>query len=313
MLSAFGKVFKNRKSVEVPTADKPLMRVLEPRVLLDAAAASTAVDMADQAAHADFADANEAANAAADDTLPEGHVPAPQRDLSRDVVFIDGNVENIGELLGELDPDVEVHILDLTSDGVEQIADILEDREDIAAVHIFSHGGQGFLNLGSGQLSGETVTTSHVEALTRIGASLSDDGDILIYGCNFGAGEEGRAAAAQLAAVTGADIAASDDLTGDAELGGDWDLEVIQGSIEAKAYEATGYKGVLDAFELGTVDPPTVTYVNQFTPPTAPGFGAVGEAGTVAVWTNAGTVDDGAGGTISVDVRAHSSVSFKCS
>ena len=285
-------------------ADKPLMRVLEPRVLLDAAAASTAVDMADQAAHADFADANEAANMVADDTLPEGHVPAPQRDLSRDVVFIDGNVENIGELLGELDPDVEVHILDLSSDGVEQIADILEDREDIAAVHIFSHGGQGFLNLGSGQLSGESVTTSHVEALTRIGASLSDDGDILIYGCNFGAGEEGRAAAAQLAAVTGADIAASDDLTGDVDQGGDWDLEVIQGSIEAKAYEATGYKGVLEAFELGTVDPPTVTYVNQFTPATAPQFGAVGEAGTVAVWTNAGSVSDGAGGTISVDVVA---------
>ncbi len=238
MLSAFGKIFKSHRAVEVPSADKPLMRVLEPRVLLDAAAASTAEGMADQAAHADFADENEAANAAMDEATQEGHVPGSQRDLSRDVVFIDGNVENIGELLSELDPDVEVHILDLTSDGVEQIADILEDREDIAAVHIFSHGGQGFLNLGSSQLSSETVTTSHVEALTRIGASLSEDGDILIYGCNFGEGEAGRAAAAQLAAITGADIAASDDLTGNAELGGDWDLEVIEGDVTTANFTA---------------------------------------------------------------------------
>ena len=75
--------------------------------------------------------------------------------LPRDVVFIDGNVGNIGELLRDLHPDVEVHILDLQSDGVEQIAGILDGREELSAVHIFSHGGQGFLNLGSGQLSSE--------------------------------------------------------------------------------------------------------------------------------------------------------------
>ena len=86
-------------------------------------------------------------------------------------------------------------------------------------------------------------------------------------------------------------------------MGGDWDLEVIQGQIEAKAFEATGFKGVLGAFELGTVDPPAVTYVNQFTPAGAPQFGSVGEAGAVALWVNAGTVDTGAG-IVNVDVRA---------
>ena len=187
MLSALGKVFKRKRTVGVPTADKPLMRVLEPRVLLDAAGVETARDAVEQSVHADLADANEAAHGAFDDMPSEGHVPAPSRDLSRDVVFIDGNVEEIGELLSELDPDVEVHILDLQTDGVEQVANILDGREDIAAVHIFSHGGQGFLNLGSGQLSGETITSSHVEALTRIGASLGDDGDILIYGCETSA------------------------------------------------------------------------------------------------------------------------------
>ncbi|MEM8749863.1 MAG: tandem-95 repeat protein, partial [Pseudomonadota bacterium] len=259
--------------------------------------------MADTASHGDLADAHEASNFDGENQETEAAARASQRDLSRDVVFIDGDVEDIGGLLAELDADVEVHILDLEADGVEQIATILDGREDLAAVHIFSHGGQGFLNLGSSELSSETVTTSHVEALTRIGASLGEDGDILIYGCDFGAGEAGRALAAQLATITGADIAASDDLTGDANLGGDWDLEVVQGKVETDALTFTGFKGVLGAFELGTVDPPTVTYVNGFVPGAAPQFGEVGEAGTVAVWENAGTVDTPTG-TISVDVRA---------
>ena len=198
MLSRFGDIFRRSvgEKVEAPKAHKPLMRVLEPRILLDAAGVETAHDMAEQTIHSEMADA---VVADLSERLPaEAHVPGPQRDLSRDIVFIDGSVEDIGELLMDIDPDVEVHVLDLQSDGVEQIADILDSREDIAAVHIFSHGGEGFLNLGSSQLTSGTITTSHVEALTRIGAALSEDGDILLYGCDFGAGAAGRAAAARV-------------------------------------------------------------------------------------------------------------------
>ncbi|MEL7274408.1 MAG: Ig-like domain-containing protein, partial [Pseudomonadota bacterium] len=306
MLSAFGKIFKSKKQqVSAPQADKPLMRALEPRVLLDAAAMETARDMAASATHADLADAHMAAQAdnISDDMPTEGHVPA--RDLSRDVVFIDGNVTDIGALLSELDPDVEVHILDLQSDGVEQIADLLDGRSDIAAVHIFSHGGQGFLNLGSSQLSSDTISTSHVEALTRIGASLAEGGDILIYGCDFGAGETGRAVAAQLAAVTGADIAASDDLTGSADQGGDWDLEVEAGQIETRAFAALGYGHTLDAFELGSNDAPVVTLADTRTlTPTGLGTITAGGVGSTATWENAGIVTFNDGSTAAVDVRA---------
>ncbi|MEM9734576.1 MAG: DUF4347 domain-containing protein, partial [Pseudomonadota bacterium] len=306
MLSAFGKIFKSKKKqVSAPQADKPLMRALEPRVLLDAAAMETARDAAASAAHAELADAHMAAQTEnpSDDMPTEGHVPV--RDLSRDVVFIDGNVTDIGALLSELDPDVEVHILDLQSDGVEQIADLLDGRADIAAVHIFSHGGQGFLNLGSSQLSSDTITTSHVEALTRIGASLAEGGDILIYGCDFGAGETGRAVAAQLAAVTGADIAASDDLTGSAEKGGDWDLEVEAGQIETRAFAALGYGHTLDAFELGSNTEPVITLADTRTlTPTGLGTITAGGVGSTATWENAGIVTFDDGSTAAVDVRA---------
>ena len=46
----------------------------------------------------------------------------------------------------------------------------------------------------------------------------------------LGQGAVGREAAAELARVTGADVVASDDLTGSQDHGGDWDLEVVEGN-----------------------------------------------------------------------------------
>ncbi len=62
--------------------------------------------------------------------------------------------------------------------------------------------------------------------------ALSDDADLLFYGCDLAAHGDGEHFLESLAALTGADIAASDDLTGHADLGGDWDLEYSSGTIE---------------------------------------------------------------------------------
>ncbi|MCP3993695.1 MAG: DUF4347 domain-containing protein, partial [bacterium] len=78
------------------------------------------------------------------------------------------------------------------------------------------------------------INGQYADLFGQIGASLSADADLLIYGCNFGEGTEGAQAAQTLAALTGADVAASDDLTGHQSLGGDWDLEVRVGDIESE-------------------------------------------------------------------------------
>ena len=52
---------------------------------------------------------------------------------------------------------------------------------------------------------------------------------IIFFHCNVGQGTEGTAFVQQLAQLTGADIAASDDLTGQ---GGDWQFEVTVGEID---------------------------------------------------------------------------------
>jgi len=64
-------------------------------------------------------------------------------------------------------------------------------------------------------------------------AALAANADLLIYGCDVAAGSAGEKLVGDLAALTGADVAASTDATGSALLGGNWVLEQASGPIEA--------------------------------------------------------------------------------
>lgn len=96
---------------------------------------------------------------------------------------------------------------------------------------------------------------SRVSDLQTIGAALGDDGDLLLYGCDVGAGTEGAAFVAALAEATGADVAASDD--GSGGRGGDWDLEISSGSIDTapalRAQDLAGYEYSLVTSSVSTV------------------------------------------------------------
>ena len=63
---------------------------------------------------------------------------------------------------------------------------------------------------------------------------MTDDADLLIYGCDVAGSDQGREMVETLAALTGADVAASTDRTGNETLGGDWALEYEAGDIEAQ-------------------------------------------------------------------------------
>ena len=147
-----------------------------------------------------------------------------------EVIFIESNVPDLRTLLSGVGPGKEVHVLDAAQDGLQQIADILSGRSGIDAVHILSHGDAARLNLGSLTLD-EATTASHAAQLAAIGRSLAADGDLLLYGCNVGAGS-GQMLVKDLALLTGADVAASSNATGAARLNGDWDLEVRSGIVE---------------------------------------------------------------------------------
>jgi hypothetical protein len=179
----------------------------------------------------------------------------------KELVFVDTSVEDYQELLKDLNPNAKVVLLDPARDGVKQILDALENESDVGAIHIVSHGSSGQLQLGTSILDATTMRTQFAEQLSKIGTHLSAEADILVYGCDFGKSDAGEEAAMRLAYLTGADVAASDDVTGHKELGGDWDLEVAFGKIETDV--AFGERAQ-QAFKhvLATIDWDTETWTD---------------------------------------------------
>ena len=157
---------------------------------------------------------------------------SPEKEKGGEIVFIDSRVEDKNILINGIDPYREVVILDADRDGVKQIAEVLDGRQDLDAIHIVSHGNEAQVELGNTTLS-EGSIPAYLGELNNWGEALGEDGDILFYGCNVGERTDGDRFVSRMADLTGADVAASDDITGSAERAGDWDLEATKGPIEA--------------------------------------------------------------------------------
>ncbi len=220
---------------------------LEPRIMFDGAALVTGAEVLQQQDPQDMTTLDQDFSAiGAEDQIPSdpligdidlyaalSTVTPPLSDR-KEIVFIDTNVEDYHTLLLGIDSGAEAVLLDSTRDGVDQIAEVLSERTDVDAIHIISHGNQGELRLGTGLLTQKSMEEKYANDLAIINQALTDDADFLIYGCNFGKGEIGQAAATLLAELTGTDVAASIDDTGNPQYHGNWDLEYRTGTIETQ-------------------------------------------------------------------------------
>ncbi len=140
----------------------------------------------------------------------------------------------------------EVYILDAHRDGIEQMAEILSGRIGIDAIHIISHGSAGRLQLGAGELTVNTMAGAYADEMMAIRGALSEDADVLLYGCDVGAESSGSEFVAALADATGAEVLASTDDTGAEALGGDWVLEISSGGeVQTEVISAADWAGLM--------------------------------------------------------------------
>ncbi len=223
-----------------PFRRKLLFEALEPRVLLSA-------------------DLNPAATEEASGPAPLVQNVAPQQpnidfaaaiaqQVPRAIVFVDPRVADFQQLIDGLPEasNTETFLLDAARNGVQQITEFLEGHDGVAAIHVVSHGSAQGLALGNSLLNASTLD-SYADQLAAWREAFSSDADILLYGCNVAADEQGVTFIQELAALTGADVAASSDLTGSSALGGDWSLESHTGAIESSVlYAGSDYAHVLD-------------------------------------------------------------------
>ncbi|HAZ49842.1 MAG TPA: hypothetical protein DDW76_37855 [Cyanobacteria bacterium UBA11369] len=174
----------------------------------------------------------------------------------KSIVIIDYGIDNPQILALGVLPGVQVYFVERHLDGIAQISTALQAFTtrygQAESVHIFSHGSSGHLYLGNTILNIDTL--KHYQGqLQQWGNALTEKANILLYGCNVAAGD-GAGFVAALGKLTGANIAASTNLTGSSALDGDWNLEFKTGEIVAqiplKREAIAAYNSVLNVIEV---------------------------------------------------------------
>ena len=134
-----------------------VFRELEPRIAFDAAMAATVTEISSDAPDASPPASEPASEMDGSADLMEALAASPASAAEpREIIFVDMAVADIDTLTQAFSSEHEVYILDSTRDGLEQIAEILSGYGDVSAVHIFSHGSQAELTLGTGRLGLDT-------------------------------------------------------------------------------------------------------------------------------------------------------------
>ncbi|MEL6106198.1 MAG: LamG-like jellyroll fold domain-containing protein [Planctomycetota bacterium] len=176
-----------------------------------------------------------------DQVNPEGESRQTENasvDSRLEVLIVDANVEDRETLIDGLrstageETNWFVIELDVQRNGVEQITESLRGLMDVDAIHLVSHGNGSGVQLGNTWLDQDSIQAYGSE-LTSWRDALGDSGDLLIYGCDLASTGEGQNLIEMLAAACDCDVAASDDVTGHASLGGDWDFEYRIGMVES--------------------------------------------------------------------------------
>lgn len=221
--------------VERQTGGRPLFEEMEGRVLFSADGLG-GIDPGFAASDEPVVEAG---------LLPVGPNAAPdsgvesavhEADARREIVFIDAGVPDRQRLLDDLSSSptgrsMEVVLLDGRGDSIAEISRVLSGHRGLDAVHVVSHGEDGAIRLGDTVLDLATLQ-ERSEEVRGWGTALSESADVLLYGCDLAASDAGRTVVDAVSTLTGADVAASEDATGAAILGGDWDLEYRAGDIE---------------------------------------------------------------------------------
>ncbi len=155
---------------------------------------------------------------------------------STSLVFIDAHLDNYQFLATGVVNDVELIILEPTENGLNKITEIVHKKittqTKIDAIHIFSHGSPGNLQLGNIFLNLDSLISAK-QQIKQWKTALSKTANILLYGCNLAANIGGDFVQ-KLSQILEVNIAASADLTGSQLLAGNWNLGFTTGKIVAE-------------------------------------------------------------------------------
>ena len=187
-----------------PSCPRPVFETMEPRILHSADLAPLLV-----------ADATDGASL--QQQIQQAGTDATTR--SNEIAFVDLALPDAQVLLDDLHAQqlagraLEIVTIASDADGLALIGDTLAGRADITAVHVLAHGSDGRLQLGNTVMDAQSLL-ARADLVAAWASALTADADLLMYGCDFAQTGVGQQLVRDLAMLTGADVAASTDLTG---------------------------------------------------------------------------------------------------
>ncbi len=150
----------------------------------------------------------------------------------RELLVIDGAVPNKEVFYRSIKPGVAIAEINSAAPGLPQLTAILQQYKNLAAVHLVSHAEAGVLLLGNSRINAESFKAD-IKAFAAIDNAMAEGADLLLYGCNLAADAAGGDMLTLIKNNTHVDVAASNNATGAVNLGGDWQLEIQQGKVDA--------------------------------------------------------------------------------
>ena len=158
------------------------------------------------------------------DALGDAGVGVPFADLTdaaeepvqvKELVVISSEVPDQAQIASQIAENTDVLLLDKGGNPLDVINQFLDAQENVRyeTIHVVSHGDAGCFLLDGKVVNAEAVAEDPA-SWKAIGEHLTEDGDIMIYGCNVAGNEDGKAMISAISELTGADVAASSDAVG---------------------------------------------------------------------------------------------------
>ncbi len=254
-LASWKRDFKADKSTPQDNSP-PMLLALENRVLYSAVPLPVeAIDNLDSVDHLDSVDdltsldhsesidqrldhllsLSEALTLDVEETLPGDTLETSQDDPS-ELIVVDTSVEGYEQLVADLSstvPNAEVLVLDAGSQGLHEVTTAIQRMGSVDRLHLVTHGSDGRFQVGVDRID-QTSLADYQQSFLEWQPFLAEDADLMIYGCEVAATHYGQSFIDQLAELSRMDVAASTDLTGDWQQGGDWEFEYHHGDIRSE-------------------------------------------------------------------------------
>ena len=172
-----------------------------------------------------------------------------------ELMIIDSRLTNIDNLIERRRKGLIPIVVQQDENGLDAISQAMLKYPDASTIHVVSHGESGEILLGNSAINEDQLNTKTGSIHQWKNDKVLARPDLIVYGCNVAKGQIGQDFIKKLSVVTGFDVAASTNLTGQSSLGGDWELESNTGWIDASlAWQDTDIKQIQGVFAIFTVN-----------------------------------------------------------